>query len=69
MVEYEDEGYLALRFYKTNVEEFSEPQKMQLAEWLMLVEESINSTGTKCVIERSDSEPPNRSSILPRRGR
>lgn len=60
MVEYQDEGYVALRFYKPLVEDYSESQKMELAQYLMFLEEAINSTGTKCVIERSDNAPPNR---------
>jgi hypothetical protein len=56
-VEYQD--YLALRFYRPNVEEFSEPQKVALAEYLFRLRDAIRSE-VKCHLEGVTNAPPSR---------
>lgn len=58
VVQYEDRNYLELRVYKSNVESFSDPQKVALAEYLYLLEAAINATGTKCIISGVKHDPP-----------
>ncbi|AXH49285.1 hypothetical protein HWB76_gp117 [Streptomyces phage Blueeyedbeauty] len=56
MVEYPD--YLALRVYKPNIEEFSEMQKVALAEYLFQLRDTIRSEEVKCHIEGVTDAPP-----------
>jgi hypothetical protein len=56
-VEYPD--YLALRFYKPNVEEFSEGQKIALAEYLFQLRDAIRSE-VNCHLEGVENAPPSR---------
>lgn len=56
-VEYPD--YLALRVYKDNVESFSEPQKVALAEYLFKLQNAIRSE-CNCHIEGVEDAPPSR---------
>ena len=56
-VEYPD--YLALRFYRPNVEEFSEGQKIALAEYLFQLRDAIRSE-VKCHLEGVENAPPSR---------
>ncbi|QQO39833.1 hypothetical protein SEA_BELFORT_174 [Streptomyces phage Belfort] len=57
IVEYPD--YLSLRVYKDNIESFSEPQKVALAEYLYQVRDAIRSE-CKCHIEGVENAPPSR---------
>ena len=57
IVEYPD--YLGLRVYKDNVESFSEPQKVALAEYLFSLRDAIRSE-VKCHIEGVEDAPPSR---------
>lgn len=57
VVEYPD--YLALRVYKSNIESFSESQKVALAEYLYRLRDSIRSE-TRCHIEGVENDPPRR---------
>lgn len=61
LVEYP--SHLALRVYFDNVESFSEPQKLVIAEWLYQLADTINALGVKCDIEGVTNSPPNRKSI------
>lgn len=56
VVEYPD--YLALRVYKPNIEEFSEMQKVSLAEYLYQLRDAIKSEDVKCHIEGVENAPP-----------
>lgn len=67
MVEYPERKYLALRVYRDNIESFSEPQKLQIAELLYSVRDAISDTGTNCYIEGVEHAPPNRNSLVPGR--
>lgn len=55
IVEYPD--YLALRVYRDNIESFSEPQKVALAEYLYRLRDAIKSE-VNCHIEGVTNEPP-----------
>lgn len=55
-IEYPD--YLALRVYKDNIESFSDPQKVALAEYLYQVRDAIRSLGINCHIEGVLHDPP-----------
>jgi hypothetical protein len=57
IVEYPD--YLALRVYKDNIESFSEPQKLALAEYLYKLRDAIRSE-VNCHIEGVTDAPPGR---------
>lgn len=57
IVEYPD--YLALRVYKDNIESFSEPQKVALAEYLFRLRDAIKSE-VNCHIEGVEDAPPSR---------
>ena len=57
IVEYPD--YLALRVYRDNVESFSEPRKVQLAEYLYSLRDTIRSE-VNCHIEGVEDAPPSR---------
>lgn len=57
VAEYPD--YLALRVYKDNIESFSEPQKVALAEYLYQVRDAIRSE-VNCHIEGVTDAPPSR---------
>ncbi|QIN94110.1 hypothetical protein PP459_gp123 [Streptomyces phage Wakanda] len=57
IVEYPD--YLALRVYKDNIESFSEPQKVALAEYLYRLRDAIKSE-VNCHIEGVTNAPPGR---------
>lgn len=59
MVEYRDSNELALRVYRDNVESFSQPQKVALAEYLYQLRDAINDCGVKCFIEGVEKSPPN----------
>lgn len=54
VVEYKD--YLALRFYRDNVNSFSDPKKVELAQHLVNLQNFIRSMGVKCYIEGDDNE-------------
>lgn len=56
LVEHQD--YLELRVYKDNIESFSEPQKVALADYLYKVRDAIRLTGTKCHIQGSENPVP-----------
>lgn len=58
IVEFED--YLALRVYKDNIESFSEPQKIALAEYLYKIRDAIRSE-VNCHIEGVTDAPPARA--------
>lgn len=55
VVEYDD--YLALRVYRDNIERFSEPQKVALAEHLYRLRDAVRSTGAKCHVEGVEDDP------------
>jgi len=57
-VEYPD--YLALRVYKDNIESSSESAKLQFAEYLYQLRDTIR-TLVKCHIEGVTDEPPARA--------
>lgn len=57
VIEYPD--YLALRVYKSNIESFSESQKVALAEYLYQLRDAIRSE-TRCHIEGVENDPPRR---------
>lgn len=57
ITEYPD--YLALRVYRDNVESFSEPEKVGLAEYLFGLRDAIRSE-TNCHIEGVEDAPPSR---------
>lgn len=57
IAEYPD--YIALRVYKDNIESFSEPQKVVLAEYLYQVRDAIRSE-VNCHIEGVTNAPPSR---------
>jgi len=44
-------NYLALTVYESNIMEYSESQRMQLMEYLLMVRKLIQSYGTPCEIE------------------
>jgi hypothetical protein len=44
-------NYLALTVYEENVREYTESQRFQLMEYLLLVRKLIQSYGTPCEIE------------------
>ena len=44
-------NYLALTVYESNIMEYSESQRMQLMEYLLMVRKLIMSYGTPCEIE------------------
>jgi hypothetical protein len=56
VVEHQD--YLELRVYKDNIESFSEPQKVVLADYLYKIRDAIKLTGTKCFIQGSLNPVP-----------
>lgn len=56
LVEHQD--YIELRVYKGNIEEFSEPQKVAIAEYLYKLRDAIRLTGTKCHIQGSENPVP-----------
>lgn len=49
LIEYPD--YLALRVYKNNIEDFSESQKISIAEYLYVLRDTIRDLGVKCHLE------------------
>jgi hypothetical protein len=51
--------YLELRVYRDNVESFSEPQKVALAEYLYALRDAIRSE-EKCHIRGVQDAPPSR---------
>lgn len=51
LVEHDD--YLELRVYKDNIEDYSEPQKVAIADYLYKLRDAIRLTGTKCHIQGS----------------
>jgi hypothetical protein len=57
IAEYSD--YIALRVYKDNVESFSEPQKVALAEYLYKLRDALRSE-VNCHIEGVEDAPPSR---------
>ena len=57
VVEYQD--YLELRVYKSNIETFSEPQKVALAEYLYQLRDAFR-VETKCHIRGVTNDPPRR---------
>lgn len=59
LVEYDERGYLALRVYRDNVESFSTPQKVALAEYLYQLRDAIRQCHVKCHIEGAEHAPPN----------
>jgi hypothetical protein len=44
-------NYLALTVYESNIMEYSESQRMQLMEYLLMIRKLIMSYGTPCEIE------------------
>ena len=44
-------NYLALTVYESNIMEFSESQRMNVMEYLLMVRKLIQSYGTPCEIE------------------
>jgi hypothetical protein len=44
-------NYLALTVYESNIMEYSENQRMQIMEYLLMVRKLIQSYGTPCEIE------------------
>ena len=44
-------NYLALTVYESNIMEYSESQRMQLMEYLLMIRNLIISYGTPCEIE------------------
>lgn len=64
VVEYPQMNYLALRVYRPNIEDFSEPDKMRILESLYATRDAIRDTGTNCHIEGVENAPPNRNSLL-----
>lgn len=52
---------LTLRVYRPNVEEFSQGQKVTLAEYLFRLRDAIRDLGVKCEIEGVESDPKNAS--------
>lgn len=57
MIEYPNT--LALRFYKPNVEDFSQGQKVLIAEYLYTLRNGIRDLGVKCELDGVESAPPN----------
>ena len=53
----EHDTYLELLVYRDNVESFSDPQKLALAEWLYRLKDEIEATGTKCFLGGSEGVP------------
>jgi hypothetical protein len=56
LVEHAD--YIELRVYKENIEEYSDNQKVALADYLYKLREAIALTGTKCFIQGSENPVP-----------
>lgn len=52
-------GYLALRTYSDNVEDFSDPQKAILAQYMVDLEKAIRSCGVNVIFDRVHKSPPN----------
>jgi hypothetical protein len=50
---------LTLRVYRPNVEDFSQGQKVALAEYLYRLRDAIRDLGVKCEIEGVPDAPPN----------
>lgn len=59
MVEFPEYETLILRVYRDNVESFSDPQKIQLAEYLYKLRDAIRSLGVACNLEGVEKSPPN----------
>lgn len=53
-------SYLAIRFYKENIEEFSEPQKISIAEWLFQLRDAIRTVEPKTHFDGAEGAPPAR---------
>ena len=51
LVEHQD--YLELRVYEENIAEYTDEQKVGLAEYLYKIRDAIRLTGTKCHIQGS----------------
>lgn len=60
VVEYDRMNTLALRVYRPNVEEFSQGQKVALAEYLYRLRDAMRDVGVKVFIEGVESDPPQR---------
>lgn len=60
IVEYEQYNSLVLRVYRDNVESFSDPQKVTLAEYLYQLRDAIRDLGVTCNLEGVETPPPNR---------
>jgi hypothetical protein len=58
MVEHQD--YLELRVYQENIAEYSQEQKLGLAEYLYTLQSAIRLTGVKCHIQGSLDPVPYR---------
>ena len=55
-VGYQD--YVALRIYRDNLEDYSEPQKVSLAEWLFqLARDITEATDVRCYVEGREALP------------
>lgn len=54
-------GNYSLRVYAPNVEQFSTPQKVELATHLYVIRDAIRATGVKCEVEGSAGDPPSRA--------
>ncbi len=57
VVEYKD--YLAVRFYRDNVEGFPDTHKVPIAEYLYRLRDMIRLVEPKCHIEGVEHAPPN----------
>lgn len=60
MVEFPKRNYLALRVYKDNLESFSDPQKVSIAEYLYQLRDAVRQCGVQCHIDGALGSPPNR---------
>jgi hypothetical protein len=60
VVEYDKMNTLALRVYRPNVEEFSQGQKVALAEYLYKLRDAMRDVGVRVFIEGVESDPPKR---------
>lgn len=56
VVEYK--SYLGLRVYTNNIDNFTQGQKVSIAEYLYKVRDTIRGLGVKCQFERVDGDPP-----------
>ena len=60
IVEHDKRNYLELRVYRDNIESFSQPQKVAIAEYLYQLRDAIRQCNVRCHIQGSEGSPPNR---------